>query len=180
MHWVLQNERLRSSTEHRVKDGFDITVATEMYGDSFAHEWFKRLYPRVSNICMMPKSGEPVTVFDARVRKVQLLRCLKRRWSLTCADIKVKHQPLSHGGIIVGTAHGCNSVARREWHWSPEIMRPKWIWGWPLVHRSSSILKFGLKNIIRMHVLVAPFVRRKMHGGVITLDELALGENLSR
>ena len=161
------------------KDGFDITVATEMMAVLCLASDLSDLQRRVSNILVAyTQSGEPVTVFDLGAEgaiTALLNEAMKPNLVQT-----LEHTPaIVHGGPFANIAHGCNSVvATRMALTLADYVVTEAGFGADLGAQKFLDIKVPVlgKNPDAV-VLVATIRSTKMHGGV-SLDELAIGENL--
>ena len=92
------------------KDGFDITVATEMMAILCLASDLSDLQRRVSNILVAyTKSGEPVTVFDLGAEGA-ITALLKEAMKPNLVQTLEETPAIVHGGPFANIAHGCNSV----------------------------------------------------------------------
>ena len=161
------------------KDGFDITVATEMMAVLCLASDLSDLQRRVSNILVAyTKSGEPVTVFDLGAEGA-ITALLKEAMKPNLVQT-LEHTPaIVHGGPFATIAHGCNSVvATRMALTLADYVVTEAGFGADLGAQKFLDIKVPVlgKNPDAV-VLVATIRSTKMHGGV-SLDELAIGENL--
>ena len=161
------------------KDGFDITVATEMMAVLCLASDLSDLQRRVSNILVAyTKSGEPVTVFDLGAEGA-ITALLKEAMKPNLVQT-LEHTPaIVHGGPFANIAHGCNSVvATRMALTLADYVVTEAGFGADLGAQKFLDIKVPVlgKNPDAV-VLVATIRSTKMHGGV-SLDELAIGENL--
>ena len=161
------------------KDGFDITVATEMMAILCLASDLSDLQRRVSNILVAyTKSGEPVTVFDLGAEGA-ITALLKEAMKPNLVQT-LEHTPaIVHGGPFANIAHGCNSVvATRMALTLADYVVTEAGFGADLGAQKFLDIKVPVlgKNPDAV-VLVATIRSTKMHGGV-SLDELAIGENL--
>lgn len=161
------------------KDGFDITVATEMMAVLCLASDLSDLQRRVSNILVAyTKSGEPVTVFDLGAEGA-ITALLKEAMKPNLVQT-LEHTPaIVHGGPFANIAHGCNSVvATRMALTLADYVVTEAGFGADLGAQKFLDIKVP---VLGKHpdavVLVATIRSTKMHGGV-ALDELSLGENL--
>lgn len=161
------------------KDGFDITVATEMMAILCLASDLSDLQRRVSNILVAyTKSGEPVTVFDLGAEGA-ITALLKETMKPNLVQTLEETPAIVHGGPFANIAHGCNSVvATRMALTLADYVVTEAGFGADLGAQKFLDIKVP---VLEKHpdavVLVATIRSTKMHGGV-TLDELALGENL--
>lgn len=161
------------------KDGFDITVATEMMAILCLASDLSDLQRRVSNILVAyTKSGEPVTVFDLGAEGA-ITALLKEAMKPNLVQTLEETPAIVHGGPFANIAHGCNSVvATRMALTLADYVVTEAGFGADLGAQKFLDIKVP---VLRKHpdavVLVATIRSTKMHGGV-ALDELALGENL--
>jgi len=161
------------------KDGFDITVATEMMAILCLASDLSDLQRRVSNILVAyTKSGEPVTVFDLGAEGA-ITALLKEAMKPNLVQTLEETPAIVHGGPFANIAHGCNSVvATRMALTLADYVVTEAGFGADLGAQKFLDIKVP---VLEKHpdavVLVATIRSTKMHGGV-TLDELALGENL--
>lgn len=161
------------------KDGFDITVATEMMAILCLASDLGDLQRRVSNILVAyTKSGEPVTVFDLGAEGA-ITALLKEAMKPNLVQTLEKTPAIVHGGPFANIAHGCNSVvATRMALTLADYVVTEAGFGADLGAQKFLDIKVP---VFGKHpdavVLVATIRSTKMHGGV-GLDELALGENL--
>ena len=161
------------------KDGFDITVATEMMAVLCLASDLSDLQRRVSNILVAyTKSGEPVTVFDLGAEGA-ITALLKETMKPNLVQTLEETPAIVHGGPFANIAHGCNSVvATRMALTLADYVVTEAGFGADLGAQKFLDIKVP---VLEKHpdavVLVATIRSTKMHGGV-TLDELALGENL--
>jgi len=161
------------------KDGFDITVATEMMAILCLASDLSDLQRRVSNILVAyTKSGEPVTVFDLGVEGA-ITALLKEAMKPNLVQTLEETPAIVHGGPFANIAHGCNSVvATRMALTLADYVVTEAGFGADLGAQKFLDIKVP---VLEKHpdavVLVATIRSTKMHGGV-ALDELALGENL--
>ena len=161
------------------KDGFDITVATEMMAVLCLASDLSDLQRRVSNILVAyTQSGEPVTVFDLGAEGA-ITALLKEAMKPNLVQT-LEHTPaIVHGGPFANIAHGCNSVvATRMALTLADYVVTEAGFGADLGAQKFLDIKVPVlgKNPDAV-VLVATIRSTKMHGGV-SLDELAIGENL--
>ena len=161
------------------KDGFDITVATEMMAVLCLASDLSDLQRRVSNILVAyTQSGEPVTVFDLGAEGA-ITALLKEAMKPNLVQT-LEHTPaIVHGGPFANIAHGCNSVvATRMALTLADYVVTEAGFGADLGAQKFLDIKVP---VLGKHpdavVLVATIRSTKMHGGV-ALDELAIGENL--
>ena len=161
------------------KDGFDITVATEMMAVLCLASDLSDLQRRVSNILVAyTQSGEPVTVSDLGAEGA-ITALLKEAMKPNLVQT-LEHTPaIVHGGPFANIAHGCNSVvATRMALTLADYVVTEAGFGADLGAQKFLDIKVP---VLGKHpdavVLVATIRSTKMHGGV-TLDELAIGENL--
>ena len=161
------------------KDGFDITVATEMMAVLCLASDLSDLQRRVSNILVAyTQSGEPVTVFDLGAEGA-ITALLKEAMKPNLVQT-LEHTPaIVHGGPFANIAHGCNSVvATRMALTLADYVVTEAGFGADLGAQKFLDIKVP---VLGKHpdavVLVATIRSTKMHGGV-SLDELAIGENL--
>ena len=161
------------------KDGFDITVATEMMAVLCLASDLSDLQRRVSNILVAyTKSGAPVTVFDLGVEGA-ITALLKEAMKPNLVQT-LEHTPaIVHGGPFANIAHGCNSVvATRMALTLADYVVTEAGFGADLGAQKFLDIKVP---VLGKHpdavVLVATIRSTKMHGGV-EIDELATGENL--
>ena len=161
------------------KDGFDITVATEMMAVLCLASDLSDLQRRVSNILVAyTQSGEPVTVFDLGAQGA-ITALLKEAMKPNLVQT-LEHTPaIVHGGPFANIAHGCNSVvATRMALTLADYVVTEAGFGADLGAQKFLDIKVP---VLGKHpdavVLVATIRSTKMHGGV-ALDELATGENL--
>ena len=161
------------------KDGFDITVATEMMAILCLASDLSDLQRRVSNILVAyTKSGEPVTVFDLGAEGA-ITALLKEAMKPNLVQTLEETPAIVHGGPFANIAHGCNSVvATRMALTLADYVVTEAGFGADLGAQKFLDIKVP---VLEKHpdavVLVATIRSTKMHGGV-ALDELALGENL--
>ena len=161
------------------KDGFDITVATEMMAILCLASDLSDLQRRVSNILVAyTKSGEPVTVFDLGAEGA-ITALLKEAMKPNLVQTLEETPAIVHGGPCANIAHGCNSVvATRMALKLADYVVTEAGFGADLGAQKFLDIKVP---VLGKHpdavVLVATIRSTKMHGGV-ALDELALGENL--
>ena len=161
------------------KDGFDITVATEMMAILCLASDLSDLQRRVSNILVAyTKSGEPVTVFDLGAEGA-ITALLKEAMKPNLVQTLEETPAIVHGGPFANIAHGCNSVvATRMALTLADYVVTEAGFGADLGAQKFRDIKVP---VLGKHpdavVLVATIRSTKMHGGV-ALDELALGENL--
>ena len=161
------------------KDGFDITVATEMMAILCLASDLSDLQRRVSNILVAyTKSGEPVTVFDLGAEGA-ITALLKEAMKPNLVQTLEETPAIVHGGPFANIAHGCNSVvATRMALTLADYVVTEAGFGADLGAQKFLDIKVP---VLGKHpdavVLVATIRSTKMHGGV-ALDELALGENL--
>ena len=161
------------------KDGFDITVATEMMAILCLASDLSDLQRRASNILVAyTKSGEPVTVFDLGAEGA-ITALLKEAMKPNLVQTLEETPAIVHGGPFANIAHGCNSVvATRMALTLADYVVTEAGFGADLGAQKFLDIKVP---VLRKHpdavVLVATIRSTKMHGGV-ALDELALGENL--
>ena len=161
------------------KDGFDITVATEMMAILCLASDLGDLQRRVSNILVAyTKSGEPVTVFDLGAEGA-ITALLKEAMKPNLVQTLEETPAIVHGGPFANIAHGCNSVvATRMALTLADYVVTEAGFGADLGAQKFLDIKVP---VLGKHpdavVLVATIRSTKMHGGV-ALDELALGENL--
>ena len=161
------------------KDGFDITVATEMMAILCLASDLSDLQRRVSNtLVAYTKSGEPVTVFDLGAEGA-ITALLKEAMKPNLVQTLEETPAIVHGGPFANIAHGCNSVvATRMALTLADYVVTEAGFGADLGAQKFLDIKVP---VLEKHpdavVLVATIRSTKMHGGV-TLDELALGENL--
>ena len=161
------------------KDGFDITVATEMMAILCLASDLSDLQRRVSNILVAyTKSGEPVTVFDLGAEGA-ITALLKETMKPNLVQTLEETPAIVHGGPFANIAHGCNSVvATRMALTLADYVVTEAGFGADLGAQKFLDIKVP---VLEKHpdavVLVATIRSTKMHGGV-ALDELALGENL--
>ena len=161
------------------KDGFDITVATEMMAILCLASDLGDLQRRVSNILVAyTKSGEPVTVFDLGAEGA-ITALLKEAMKPNLVQTLEETPAIVHGGPFANIAHGCNSVvATRMALTLADYVVTEAGFGADLGAQKFLDIKVP---VLEKHpdavVLVATIRSTKMHGGV-ALDELALGENL--
>ena len=161
------------------KDGFDITVATEMMAILCLASDLSDLQRRVSNILVAyTKSGEPVTVFDLGAEGA-ITALLKEAMKPNLVQTLEETPAIVHGGPFANIAHGCNSVvATRIALTLADYVVTEAGFGADLGAQKFLDIKVP---VLGKHpdavVLVATIRSTKMHGGV-ALDELALGENL--
>ena len=146
------------------KDGFDITVATEMMAILCLASDLSDLQRRVSNILVAyTKSGEPVTVFDLGAEGA-ITALLKEAMKPNLVQTLEETPAIVHGGPFANIAHGCNSVVatRMALTLADYVVTEAGFGAHLGVHRSSSILKFlFLENIQMLWCLSQRFVRRK-------------------
>lgn len=161
------------------KDGFDITVATEMMAVLCLASDLSDLQRRVSNILVAyTQSGEPVTVSDLGAEGA-ITALLKEAMKPNLVQT-LEHTPaIVHGGPFANIAHGCNSVvATRMALTLADYVVTEAGFGADLGAQKFLDIKVP---VLGKHpdavVLVATIRSTKMHGGV-SLDELAIGENL--
>ena len=161
------------------KDGFDITVATEMMAVLCLASDLGDLQRRVSNILVAyNQSGEPITVFDLGVEGA-ITALLKEAMKPNLVQT-LEHTPaIVHGGPFANIAHGCNSVvATRMALTLADYVVTEAGFGADLGAQKFIDIKVP---VLGKHpdavVLVATIRSTKMHGGV-EIDELATGENL--
>ena len=161
------------------KDGFDITVATEMMAILCLASDLSDLQRRVSNILVAyTKSGEPVTVYDLGAEGA-ITALLKEAMKPNLVQTLEETPAIVHGGPFANIAHGCNSVvATRMALTLADYVVTEAGFGADLGAQKFLDIKVPVlgKNPDAV-VLVATIRSTKMHGGV-ALDELALGENL--
>ena len=161
------------------KDGFDITVATEMMAVLCLASDLSDLQRRVSNILVAyTKSGAPVTVFDLGVEGA-ITALLKEAMKPNLVQT-LEHTPaIVHGGPFANIAHGCNSVvATRMALTLADYVVTEAGFGADLGAQKFLDIKVPvLGKYPDAVVLVATIRSTKMHGGV-EIDELATGENL--
>lgn len=161
------------------KDGFDITVATEMMAILCLASDLSDLQRRVSNtLVAYTKSGEPVTVFDLGAEGA-ITALLKEAMKPNLVQTLEETPAIVHGGPFANIAHGCNSVvATRMALTLADYVVTEAGFGADLGAQKFLDIKVP---VLEKHpdavVLVATIRSTKMHGGV-ALDELALGENL--
>ena len=161
------------------KDGFDITVATEMMAILCLASDLSDLQRRVSNILVAyTQSGEPVTVFDLGAEGA-ITALLKEAMKPNLVQTLEETPAIVHGGPFANIAHGCNSVvATRMALTLADYVVTEAGFGADLGAQKFLDIKVP---VLGKHpdavVLVATIRSTKMHGGV-ALDELALGENL--
>ena len=161
------------------KDGFDITVATEMMAILCLASDLSDLQRRVSNILVAyTQSGEPVTVFDLGAEGA-ITALLKEAMKPNLVQTLEETPAIVHGGPFANIAHGCNSVvATRMALTLADYVVTEAGFGADLGAQKFLDIKVP---VLEKHpdavVLVATIRSTKMHGGV-ALDELALGENL--
>ena len=161
------------------KDGFDITVATEMMAILCLASDLSDLQRRVSNtLVAYTKSGEPVTVFDLGAEGA-ITALLKETMKPNLVQTLEETPAIVHGGPFANIAHGCNSVvATRMALTLADYVVTEAGFGADLGAQKFLDIKVP---VLEKHpdavVLVATIRSTKMHGGV-ALDELALGENL--
>lgn len=161
------------------KDGFDITVATEMMAILCLASDLSDLQRRVSNILVAyTKSGEPVTVFDLGAEGA-ITALLKEAMKPNLVQTLEETPAIVHGGPFANIAHGCNSVvATRMALTLADYVVTEAGFGADLgAQKFLDIKVLVLGKHPDAVVLVATIRSTKMHGGV-ALDELALGENL--
>ena len=161
------------------KDGFDITVATEMMAVLCLASDLSDLQRRVSNILVAyTKSGELVTVFDLGAEGA-ITALLKEAMKPNLVQTLEETPAIVHGGPFANIAHGCNSVvATRMALTLADYVVTEAGFGADLGAQKFLDIKVPvLGKRPDAVVLVATIRSTKMHGGV-ALDELALGENL--
>ena len=161
------------------KDGFDITVATEMMAILCLASDLSDLQRRVSNILVAyTKSGDPVTVFDLGAEGA-ITALLKEAMKPNLVQTLEETPAIVHGGPFANIAHGCNSVvATRMGLTLADYVVTEAGFGADLGAQKFLDIKVPvLGKYPDAVVLVATIRSTKMHGGV-ALDELALGENL--
>ena len=92
------------------KDGFDITVATEMMAVLCLASDLKDLQRRVSQILVaFDVNGNPVTVADLQVEGA-ITALMKEAVKPNLVQTLEETPAIVHGGPFANIAHGCNSV----------------------------------------------------------------------
>ena len=92
------------------KDGFDITVATEMMAVLCLASDLKDLQRRVSQILVaFDVNGKPVTVADLQVEGA-ITALMKEAVKPNLVQTLEETPAIVHGGPFANIAHGCNSV----------------------------------------------------------------------
>ena len=160
------------------KDGFDITVATEMMAVLCLASDLKDLQHRVSQILVaFDMNGNPVTVADLQVEGA-ITALMKEAVKPNLVQTLEETPAIVHGGPFANIAHGCNSVIATKMALTlADYTVTEAGFGADLGAQKFLDIKVPVlgKNPDAV-VVVATIRSTKMHGG-LSLEELAQGES---
>ena len=161
------------------KDGFDITVATEMMAVLCLASNLKDLQRRVSQILVaFDVNGKPVTVENLQVEGA-ICALMKEAVKPNLVQTLEETPAIVHGGPFANIAHGCNSVIATKMALTfADYTVTEAGFGADLGAQKFLDIKVPVLGKSPEAVVVVATIRStKMHGG-LSLEELALGESL--
>ena len=161
------------------KDGFDITVATEMMAVLCLASDLKDLQRRVSQILVaFDVNGKPVTVADLQVEGA-ITALMKEAVKPNLVQTLEETPAIVHGGPFANIAHGCNSVIATKMALTlADYTVTEAGFGADLGAQKFLDIKVPVLGKSPDAVVVVATIRStKMHGG-LSLEELAQGESL--